>query len=48
MIENLRRGLAQSLDTLGAQYLVYHATILHDERLLQVRFERAVGSALGE
>ena len=38
----------QRLDALGAQYLVHRAALLHDERLLQVRFERAVGSTLRE
>ena len=44
----LRGGLAEGLDALGAQDLVHRATLLHHERLLQVRFERAVGGALGE
>ena len=44
----LHGRFGQSLDAFGAQYLVHRATLLHHERLLQVRFERAVGGALGE
>ncbi len=47
-LSNLRGGLRQGLDALGAQYFVHGATILHNECLLQVRFERAVGCTLGE
>jgi len=46
--KTLRRGFAEGLDALGAQHFVHSATLLHYERLLQVRFERAVGGALGE
>jgi hypothetical protein len=46
--KTLSRGFAQGLDALGAQHFVYGATLLHHERLLQVRFERAIGGALGE
>jgi len=45
---SLHGGFGQSLDTLGAQHFVHRATILHHKRLLQVRFERAVCSTLGE
>jgi hypothetical protein len=48
MIWFLRCGLAQSLDALGAQQLVYHTTLLHNDCLLQIRFVRAVGGTLGE
>ena len=44
----LRCGLAEGLDALGAQQFVHGATLLHHERLLQVRLELAVGGALGE
>ena len=46
--ETLRYGFAQGLDAFSAQQFVHGATLLHHERLLQVRFERAVGGALGE
>ena len=44
----LRVGLAEGLDALGTQHLVHRAAVLHDKRLLQVRFELAVCSTLGE
>ena len=40
--------LGQRLDALGTQHLMHRAALLHNERLLQVRFERAVCSTLGE
>lgn len=46
--KNLGSSLAQGLDALGAQDLMHQAALLHHKRLLQVRFERAVGGALGE
>ena len=44
----LHSRFGQSLDALGAQDLVHRATLFHHKRLLQVRFERAVCSTLGE
>ena len=44
----LHGRFGQRLDALGAQHLVHRATLLHHERLLQVRFVRAVCSTLGE
>ena len=44
----LRSGFADRLDALCAKHLVHWATLLHDDGLLQVRFERAVGRPLGE
>jgi len=44
----LHRRFGQRFDALGAQHLVHRAALLHYERLLQVRFERAVCRTLGE
>ncbi len=47
-LNNLRGGLRQGFDALGAQQFVHRATILHHERLLQVWLERAICRTLGE
>jgi hypothetical protein len=44
----LRRRFAEGLDALGAQCLLDETTLFHHAYLLQVRFELAVGGALGE
>jgi hypothetical protein len=46
--QTLIRRLAECFDAFGAQYLLDHATLLHDRNLLQIRFECAIGCMLGE
>ena len=43
---SLRRSLAQRLDALGAKHLMHDSALFHDQRFLQVRFERAIRGAL--
>ena len=39
---------AYRLDAFGAQHFMHGAAIFHHERLLQIRFECAIGGALRE
>ena len=45
---SLRRCFTKGLDALGAQRLLDQTTLFHHRNLLEVGFERAVGSALGK
>jgi len=47
-LETLSGRLAHRLDALGAKHLMYHATLLHHDRFLQVGLEGTIGGALGE
>ena len=40
--------LRHCLDALGAEHFAHGATLFHNDGLLQVRFELAVGGSLGE
>lgn len=44
----LRGDFRHRFDALGAEYLVYHATLFHHNRLLQVGPEGTIGGALGK
>jgi len=44
----LSGGFRHCLNALGAEHFAHSAALFHDERLLQVRFELAVGGSLGE
>lgn len=41
-------GFRHCLDAFGAKHLMHLASLFHHERLLQVRFELAVGGSLGK
>lgn len=45
---NLRGRFAESFDALGAQRFFDQTTFFHNRNFLEVRFERAIGGALGE
>lgn len=46
--KSLGGGFCHRLDALGAEQFMHLAPLFEHQRLLQVRFERAVGGALGE
>ena len=48
LISVLSGGFSHCFDAFGAKYFVHLAALFHHHCLLQVRFELAVGGALGE
>ena len=46
--QQLGGGFCHRLDALGAEHFMHFMSLFHHQRLLQVRFERAVGGMLGE